>query len=346
MVTGGAGFLGSHTCLILLQSGFEIFVVDSFINSSTKSLKCVISILKTQGKDLEKNLHLFKADLTNEKEIEDIFKLASERNKSIDAVIHFAGLKSVSESILNPLSYWENNVNGTIILLKIMEKYNCKCIVFSSSATVYRAHNGKLLKEDDFCDPINPYGQTKLAIEKLLNDIYTSSPLEWRIACLRYFNPVGAHESGLIGEDPLGKPNNIYPQITKVAIGELNEIKIYGSDWPTSDGTGIRDYIHVMDLAEGHLKTLNFLLKGKSQSLIINLGTGKGTSVLELIKTFERVNGLKIPYRFVDRRPGDKPYVVADNSFAKSVLNWEPKRNIADICKSGWNWQCRNPSGY
>ena len=215
-----------------------------------------------------------------------------------------------------------------------MEKYNCKCIVFSSSATVYRAQNGRLLKEDDFCDPINPYGQTKLAIEKLLNDIHNSYPSEWRIACLRYFNPVGAHESGLIGEDPLGKPNNIYPQITKVAIGELSEIKVYGSDWPTNDGTGIRDYIHVMDLAEGHLITLNFLLKRKAQSLIVNLGTGKGTSVLELIKTFEKVNGLKIPFRFVDRRPGDNPYVVADNSLAKSVLNWEPKRNIADICKN------------
>ena len=346
MVTGGAGFLGSHTCLILLQNGFEIFVLDSFINSSSKSIKRIIKILKLEGKDLEKKLHLFKADIKNEKEIDAIFKLASERNKSIEAVIHFAGLKSVSESIFNPLSYWENNVNGTIKLLKIMEKYNCKCIVFSSSATVYRAQTCKLLKEDDFCDPINPYGQTKLAIEKLLNDIYKSSPTEWRIACLRYFNPVGAHESGLIGEDPLGKPNNIYPQITKVAIGELKEIMIYGSDWPTNDGTGIRDYIHVMDLAEGHLMTLNFLLQRKAQSLTINLGTGKGTSVLELINTFQKVNGLKIPYRFVDRRPGDNPYVVADNSLAKSVLNWEPKRNIADICISGWNWQSRNPKGY
>ena len=346
LVTGGAGFLGSHTCLILLQSGFEIFVVDSFINSSSKSLKCIIKILKKQGKDLEKNLHLFKADIKNEKEIDAIFKLASERNKSIEAVIHFAGLKSVSESIFNPLSYWENNVNGTIKILKIMEKYNCKCMVFSSSAIVYKAQTGKLLKEDDFCDPINPYGQTKLAIEKFLNDIYKSNPSEWRIACLRYFNPVGAHESGLIGENPLGKPNNIFPQITKVAIGELNEIKIYGSDWPTNDGTGIRDYIHVMDLAEGHLITLNFLLKRKPQIFTINLGTGKGTSVLELIKTFQKVNGVKIPYRFVDRRPGDNSYVVADNSLAKSVLNWEPKRNIVDICTNGWEWQCRNPGGY
>ncbi len=346
LVTGGAGFLGSHTCLILLKSGFEIFVVDSFINSSSKSLKCIIKILKTQGKDLEKKLHLFKADILNEKKIEAIFKLASERNKSIDAVIHFAGLKSVSESIFDPLSYWENNLNGTIRLLKIMEKYNCKCMVFSSSAIVYKAQTGKLLKEDDICDPINPYGQTKLAIEKLLNDIYKSNPSEWRIACLRYFNPVGAHESGLIGEDPLCKPNNIYPQITKVAIGELNEIKIYGSDWPTSDGTGIRDYIHVMDLAEGHLMTLNFLLKRKAQIFTINLGTGKGTSVLELIKTFQKVNGVKIPYRFVDRRPGDNPYVVADNSLAKSFLDWEPKRNITDICIDGWKWQCRNPGGY
>ncbi len=346
LITGGCGFIGSHTSLLLLEKGYELIILDSNINSSPNVIKKIVNILKNKSINASYKLNFYKGDVRDKLILEKIFLDAINNGKKIDGVIHFAGLKSVSESILNPLSYWENNVNGTIRLLNIMEKYNCKCIVFSSSATVYRAQNGRLLKEDDFCDPINPYGQTKLAIEKLLNDIHNSYPSEWRIACLRYFNPVGAHESGLIGEDPLGKPNNIYPQITKVAIGELSEIKVYGSDWPTNDGTGIRDYIHVMDLAEGHLITLNFLLKRKAQSLIVNLGTGKGTSVLELIKTFEKVNGLKIPFRFVDRRPGDNPYVVADNSLAKSVLNWEPKRNIADICKNGWNWQCKNPGGY
>ena len=346
LITGGCGFIGSHTSLLLLEKGYELIILDSNVNSSPNVIKKIVNILKNKSINASYKLNFYKGDVRDKLILEKIFLDAINNGKKIDGVIHFAGLKSVSESILNPLSYWENNVNGTIRLLNIMEKYNCKCIVFSSSATVYRAQNGRLLKEDDFCDPINPYGQTKLAIEKLLNDIHNSYPSEWRIACLRYFNPVGAHESGLIGEDPLGKPNNIYPQITKVAIGELSEIKVYGSDWPTNDGTGIRDYIHVMDLAEGHLITLNFLLKRKAQSLIVNLGTGKGTSVLELIKTFEKVNGLKIPFRFVDRRPGDNPYVVADNSLAKSVLNWEPKRNIADICKNGWNWQCKNPGGY
>ena len=254
--------------------------------------------------------------------------------------------KVISESIIEPLSYWENNVIGTINLLKIMKKFNCKNIVFSSSATVYKAKLDQLLNENDICDPVNPYGFTKLSIERILRDIYSSEPLQWRIASLRYFNPVGAHESGLIGEDPKGMLNNIYPQITGAAIGKLNEIRIFGSDWPTVDGTGVRDYIHVMDLAEGHLSALNFLMNEKPQIITFNLGTGKGTSVLELIKIFEKVNKVKIPYSFVDRRKGDFAFVVADNSFAKQVLNYKPSRNIEDICRNGWNWQQKNPNGY
>ena len=346
LVTGAAGFIGSHTCLLLLQNGFEIFAIDSFINSSTKSLKNMLKILSEMGVDAESKIHIFKVDLKNQRKVEAIFEFASNQKKSIEAVIHFAGLKSVKDSIVEPILYWENNVNCTIKLLSIMKKYSCKNIVFSSSATVYKTKINQLLKEHDACEPVNSYGQTKLSVEKFLNDIYKSSPQEWRIACLRYFNPVGAHESGLIGEDPLGKVNNLYPQITKVAVGKLSEIKIFGSDWPTKDGTGIRDYIHVMDLAEGHLSALTYLLRGKPQNLTINLGTGKGTSVLELIKTFQKVNKVKIPYRFFDRRPGDNAYAVADNSLAKSLLNWQPKRNIEDICKNGWNWQIRYPNGY
>ena len=228
-----------------------------------------------------------------------------------------------------------------------MEEFNCKNIVFSSSATVYKKSKFKRpFVEGDICAPINPYGNTKFTIECILNNVYKKNPEKWRIACLRYFNPVGAHESGLIGEDPLGKPNNIYPQITRVAIRELEEIKIFGSDWPTNDGTGVRDYIHVMDLAEGHLSALNFLIKNKPQILTINLGTGRGTSVLELIKTFEKVNDVKIRYSFAKRRPGDNAFVVADNSLAKSILNWKPTRNIEEICINGWNWQQKNPKGF
>ena len=347
LLTGGAGFIGSHTCLSLLENGYEIFVIDSYINSSRKSLENVLKILKKKyNRDLKNSLNLFEGDLKNERDIEAVFQKANEVNKSIGAVIHFAGLKSVSESIAYPLCYWENNFYGTINLLKIMEKYNCKNIVFSSSATVYQSKKNQLLNEKDECSPVNTYGQTKLAVEKLLKDIYKSAPSEWRIAVLRYFNPVGAHESGLIGEAPSGKTNNLYPQITKVAIGKMSEIKIFGSDWPTPDGTGIRDYIHVMDLSEGHISSLNYLLQEKPQMLTLNLGTGIGISVKEFIRTFEKINNVEIPFSVVERRPGDNAFVVADNSLAKSILCWEPSRNIEDICRHGWNWQVMNPNGY
>ena len=346
LVTGGAGFIGSHTSLLLLEKGFEIFVIDSFVNSSPKSIDRLSLILKEKEKVLKERLHLFKGDLKNQNDIESVFKMSQKLDRRIDAVIHFAGLKSVSYSIRNPISYWENNVLGTINLLKVMEKFKCRNIVFSSSATVYKDNSDKLLNENDICNPINPYGHTKLTIEGILSDLFESNPFQWKIASLRYFNPVGAHESGLIGEDPSGKPNNIYPQITKVAIREIDEIKIFGSDWPTNDGTGVRDYIHVMDLAEGHLSALSYLFKEKPQNLIVNLGTGKGTSVLELIKVFEKVNNVKIPYSFVDRRPGDNAFVVANNSLASSILNFQPTRNIEDICRDGWNWQLQNPNGF
>ena len=345
IVTGGAGFIGSHTCLLLLERGYEIFVIDSFCNSSAKSLEKVLMILLRFNNDLKDKIHLIKGDLKNISDIEKIFKNCLKQFKKVEGVIHFAGLKSVFDSVMDPLSYWENNVIGTINLLKVMEKYDCRTIVFSSSATVYKAKSDKLLTEGDFCEPVNPYGFTKLTIERILSDLNKNND-QWRIASLRYFNPVGAHESGLIGEDPTGKPNNIYPQITRVAIGKLPEIKIFGSDWPTHDGTGIRDYIHVIDLAEGHLCALEYLSNQKPQMLTINLGTGKGTSVLEFIKIFENTNKVKVPFSFHERRQGDNAFVVADNSLAKSILDWKPKRNIEDICRDGWKWQLQNPNGY
>ena len=346
LVTGGAGFIGSHTCLLLLQKGYEIFVIDSFINSYPKSLEKVLINLEKSNVYRVDKLHLFEGDLRIENDIEKVFQKSLEIKKPIENVIHFAGLKSISDSNQLPLQYWESNVVGTIKLLKIMEKYNCKNIVFSSSASVYKSISKKLLNENDICEPVNSYGHTKLTIEKLLSEVYSSQPSKWRIACLRYFNPVGAHESGLIGEDPVANKNNLYPQITKVAIGNLKKIEIFGSDWPTKDGTCIRDYIHVMDLAEGHLLALNYLINSKPQILTLNLGTGKGTSVLELIKVFEKVNNVTIPYSYVDRRIGDNAFLVANNNLAKTILEWEPKRNTHDICRDGWNWQLKNPNGF
>ncbi len=346
LVTGGAGFIGSHTCFLLLKKGHTIFILDSFVNSSNKVIEKILLILKEEEIDCRGRIHLIEGDLKNKSDIEKVFQISIKSNNPIEGVIHFAGLKSVLDSILEPLNYWKNNVLGTLNLLEIMESYNCQTIVFSSSATVYKAESDHTLSEDDQCEPVNPYGQTKLTIEKILCDLYNSEPLLWRISCLRYFNPVGAHESGLIGEDPLCRASNIFPQITKVAVGKLEKIKIYGSDWPTPDGTGVRDYIHVMDLAEGHLSALDYLMNSKPQISIFNLGTGKGTSVLGLIKVFERINNVSIPFSFEDRRPGDKCSVIAKTSLAKSVLNWIPRRNIEDMCRDGWNWQVKNPNGY
>ena len=346
-ITGGTGYIGSHTCLLLLEKGYVLFIMDSFVNSSEKSIERVKLILKNKGIDSEGKIYLFKGDIKNSCDIESVFQLSLTLKKAIKSVIHFAGLKSVSESCMNPLSYWENNITGTINLLKIMDKYNCKNIVFSSSATVYKSQSEKLICENDICEPVNPYGNSKFAIEKILKDVYNSHHQpQWKIALLRYFNPVGAHESGLIGEDPFDIPNNLYPRITQVAIGKLKEIKIFGSDWPTPDGTGIRDYIHVVDLAEGHLLALDYLLKEKPQILTLNLGTGKGTSVLELITTFEKVNNVKVPFAFDKRRSGDNASVVADNSLAMSILKWVPKKTMEDICRDGWRWQINNPNGY
>ena len=345
LVTGGAGYIGSHTCLTLLENNFKVFVIDSFYNSKIEALKRVQSLLKEKKINAKEHLKVFRSDIRDLKSLENIFKMIND-DGSIDAVIHFAGLKAVSESVLNPLKYWESNVIGSINLLKIMDRFNCNNLIFSSSATIYSINNDQPLKESAKLGAINPYGSTKLTIESILEDLFNSSPERWRICNLRYFNPIGAHHSGSIGEDPKGMPNNIFPLILNAAYNSTENFKIFGNDWDTSDGTCIRDYIHVMDLADGHMTSLNYLFNNGPQILNLNLGTGLGISVYELIKTFENVNDVKIPFIFSERRVGDIPKLVADNSKAIKLLNWHPKKNIRDMCRDGWNWKIINPKGY
>ncbi len=346
LVSGGAGFIGSHTCLALLEKGYEITVIDSYINSHKKSLQRVLDIVKKNNRVENVSIDIEIADIRDKKSLEKLFIRYKDLGNPINAVIHFAGRKSVQESVLDPLLYWDVNVNGSINLLRVMDKYDCRTIVFSSSATIYGLSNSLPLKENSEIKPINPYGRTKVATEQILNDIYNNQTDKWKIANLRYFNPIGAHSTGMIGEAPIGIPNNIFPYITQVAAGILDELTIFGKDWPTLDGTCVRDYIHVMDLAEAHIKVLEFLLKAEPTYFNLNLGTGFGTSVLQLIKTFEKVNNVKIPYVFEERRIGDAPYVVADNSLSNSKINIIAKRNIEDMCRDGWKWKTLNPYGY
>ncbi len=346
LVTGGAGFIGSHTCLALLENGNTVFVIDSFDNSSPKSLQKVIKLHKTKNYNFSNELKVFEGNLCNKEFIRGVFNFAKSINKEINGVIHFAGLKSVANSIIKPISYWRVNVLSTINLLDIMAEYNCENLVFSSSATVYEQKENLLLKEDSKIGPISPYAKTKFAIEMMLKDVFESSSKCWKITSLRYFNPIGAHESGLIGEHPKGIPNNIFPLITNTALGLQKELKIYGNDWPTEDGTAVRDYIHVMDLAESHTKILDYLIPNKSTFFTLNIGTGLGTSVLKLIRTFEQINNVKVRYKFAKRREGDVPFLVADNSLLLSKFNLKPKRGIELMCKDGWKWKKLNPNGY
>lgn len=346
LVTGGAGFIGSHTCIALLEKGYDVKVIDSLVNSSYKSLKRVEKILLSNNINVQDKLSFLNCDLRNLNDIEKVFKESKNEGKPISSVIHFAGLKAVNESLKTPLDYWDANVKGTINLLKIMDKNYCKKIVFSSSATIYGVKEDSYIDESSEISPSNPYGSTKVVVEKILSDLFNSDPKGWYILNLRYFNPIGAHPSGLIGESPHGIPSNIFPTITQVASGKLNELSIYGKDWPTFDGTCIRDYIHVMDLAEGHIAALQYLEKNETQIKNLNLGTGKGTSIIQLLDTFQRVNNIKIPHKFCDRRKGDIAHVVADNSLAKKYLNWIPKRNLEDMCKDGWKWQFMNQNGF
>ena len=346
LLTGGAGFIGSHTCLALLEKGYKVYVIDSFINSSPKALDSVLKICSNKYHNANSNLTICRGDLRDKNFVKKVFSNIYNFNKKIDGVIHFAGVKSVLESQKNPLLYWNTNVLGTLNLLEIMNSYNCVNFVFSSSATVYAQCKNALLKEESEIGPINPYGNTKFTVEKLLEDVFKSQENEYKFASLRYFNPIGAHCSGLLGENPVGIPNNIFPLIINTAAGLQKELKIYGNDWPTKDGTCVRDYIHVMDLAEAHIKVLDLLSKKRPTYFNLNVGTGIGTSVIELVKTFERVNNVKIPYVFEGRRMGDAPYVVADNSLSNSKANILTKRNIEDMCRDGWKWKTLNPNGY
>ena len=347
LITGGTGFIGVHTSISLLERGFRVVIIDSLVNTSPKGVDRLrnkdylgISILNSQLKFVKgdvRDIHFLRKVFNKEKLLGNIIKY----------VIHFAGLKSVRDSFLHKDLYWDVNVNGTKILIKVMGENGCYNFVFSSSATVYSEDEESPLNEKSKVLPNNPYGETKLAAEQFLEDFSKNSKSPWKIICLRYFNPIGSHPSGNFGESPLNVPNNLFPYICQVANFTRDKLYIFGKDWPTSDGTCVRDYIHVMDLAEGHLAALNAISKNIKQSfIVINLGTGVGTSVLELIETFESINKLKLNYSFGERREGDKAIVFAEANLAKTVLNWEASRNLEDMCRDGWKWQQKNPYGY
>ena len=332
LVTGGAGYIGSHTTVELLNSDYEVVVVDNLSNSSQKAIKRVEEIT---GKKIE----FYKLDIRDYKELRHVF----EQNK-FTAVIHFAGLKAVGESVSNALLYYHNNLIGTLMLLELMEEFNVKQLVFSSSATVYGDPDEVPIKESAPLKATNPYGQTKLMIEQILKDI-SATKKGWQFTSLRYFNPIGAHSSGKIGEDPNGIPNNLIPYISQVAVGRLKEQPVFGNDYDTVDGTGVRDYIHVVDLAKAHLAALEHPAKPDVYTYY-NIGTGSGTSVLEMIKAFEQASGREIKYKVMPRRPGDIASCYADPSLAKTELHWQATKSILDCCKDTWNWQSQNPNGY
>lgn len=332
LVTGGAGFIGSHTCLELLNAGHDVIVVDNLSNSSEESLKRVRELTG-------KNILFYQADLLDYDKLDKIFV----KNK-VDAVIHFAGLKAVGESVSIPLRYYHNNLTGTFNLLDCMQKHGVFNLVFSSSATVYGTPEKLPITEDFPLSTTNPYGTTKLMIEQILQDLYVSDS-RFSIVILRYFNPIGAHESGRIGEDPRGIPNNLLPYIAQVATGKLKQVSVYGKDYPTVDGTGVRDYIHVVDLSIGHLKAIE-KKAGNPGVYIYNLGTGRGYSVLEMIHAFEKACGKELPYQIIDRRPGDVASCYSNPEKAKSELDWSAKYDIEKMCQDAWNWQSHNPDGY
>jgi UDP-glucose 4-epimerase len=332
LVTGGAGFIGSHTTVELLKAGHQVVVVDNFSNSKPAVLPRV--------QELAGKPFVFEqVDLLDRAGLEAVF-----RKHPVDAVIHFAAFKAVGESVANPLKYYHNNVTGTLVLCESMIACGVKTIVFSSSATVYGDPATVPVKEDFPLSAVNPYGHTKLMMEQVLRDVYRADP-SWNIALLRYFNPVGAHESGRIGEDPNGIPNNLFPYITQVAVGKLPKLRVFGGDYPTVDGTGVRDYIHVVDLAVGHVKAME-KLTGRPGCRAYNLGTGQGNSVLQAVKAFERACGRAIPYEIVDRRPGDAATTYCDPGLALREFGWKTERDLDAMCRDSWRWQSQNPNGY
>lgn len=329
LVTGGAGYIGSHTCVELLKAGQEVIVLDNLCNSHLTALRRAEQIAG-------RALNFIQGDVRDTQALKHVFSYP------VSAVIHFAGLKAVGESVSNPLRYYDNNVAGTLSLLEAMQQHGCKRLIFSSSATVYQETSDMPLVESSTLGASNPYGRSKLMAENILRDLQAVST-EWQIAILRYFNPVGAHESGLIGEDPNGIPNNLMPYISQVAIGKLPFLNVFGNDYPTRDGTGIRDYVHVCDLAAGHVQALDVLAGG---SFTLNLGTGLGYTVLEMISAFSTINNIDIPYRMVDRRPGDLAACWASAELAKQKIGWQAKRTLEDMCRDTWRWQQQNPNGY
>jgi len=332
LVTGGAGYIGSHTCILLIEAGYHVIVLDNFSNASKESINRVEKIV---GKEIT----LVEGDIRNRDDLHKVFNA-----HKIDAVIHFAGLKAVGESVAEPLKYYDNNIHGTIVLCEVMAEHDCKSIVFSSSATVYGDPHTTPIKENFPLSTTNPYGRSKLFIEEMLRDLYISDNT-WKIVLLRYFNPVGAHISGTIGEDPHGIPNNLMPFIAQTAVGKREHLNVLGDDYDTHDGTGVRDYIHVMDLADGHVKALD-KMGDFNQVMTINLGTGNGYSVLDMVKAFEKASGKQIPYTIVPRRAGDIAKCFADPSYAKKILGWEATRSIDEMCEDSWRWQSNNPNGY
>ena len=332
LVTGGAGYIGSHTVVELLNAGYEVVVIDNLSNSSEESLKRVEQITG-------KSVNFIEGDILDGELLDKIFT-----ENQIDSVIHFAGLKAVGESVQIPLRYYENNITGTIVLCEAMARNNVKNIVFSSSATVYGDPHTVPITEGFPTGATNPYGRSKLFIEEILRDLYVSDN-DWNIALLRYFNPVGAHKSGMIGEDPNGIPNNLMPFISQVAVGKLEQLSVFGDDYDTPDGTGVRDYIHVVDLSLGHLKAVE-RLKSKPGVITCNLGTGNGYSVLQMVDAFKRISGKDVPYKIVERRPGDIASCYADPSYAEKELGWKAEREIDEMVEDSWRWQNKNPSGY
>lgn len=337
LVTGGAGYIGSHTVVSLVESGFDVVIVDALMNAVEEAVDRAKELLGEKSNKVS----FYKVNICDSEELEKVFK-----QHKFSSCIHFAGLKAVGESVAKPLWYYNNNLTGTLILLELMGKYGCKNIVFSSSATVYGEPEKVPITEDFPLKATNPYGRTKLFIEEMMRDLYISDS-DWNIVLLRYFNPVGAHESGRIGEDPVGIPNNLMPFVQQVAVGRRPELSVFGSDYNTVDGTGVRDYIHVVDLAEGHVAALKKLESTPRLGCIAyNLGTGRGTSVLEMVQAFEMASGKKIPYKLCPRRPGDCAIVYADPSFAEKELGWKAKRGIEEMCIDQWRWASNNPFGY
>ena len=332
LVTGGAGYIGSHAVLELLQAGWPVVVLDNLCNASAESLRRVEQLTGRPAP-------LVEGDVRDEARVADLLA-----RHAVGAVLHFAGLKAVGESVAKPLEYWSNNVVGTEVLLRCMARAGVRRLVFSSSATVYGDPEAVPLRETARTSATNPYGRTKLAVEWMLNDLAASEP-GWSLGILRYFNPVGAHESGRIGEDPTGVPNNLMPFVAQVAVGRRDKVRIFGSDWPTPDGTGVRDYLHVVDLAKGHLKALERLTSVPG-SFTVNLGTGRGHSVLEMVQAFERACGRKIPYELVARRPGDVAACWADPALAERLLGWRAELDVDRMCADTWRWQQHNPGGY